>query len=507
MTGGRKLLIDTNVVIGLEDWKELEPAFARLLTLCSRHGHRLYVHEAALDDLARDSDLARRRITLSKLEKFERLSGVISPPESELVVAFGRIANDNDRVDVSLLQALKVGAVDFLVTEDQGIHARARRVAPEFADRAMTVAEAVGWLIAHFEPKSVHLPLIEEVPAHAIDMRDEFFQSLKEDYPGFETWWTEKCIPSHRACWQLTINGELAGLVVRKEETHAEALTQNVGPKILKLCTFKVKPRFRGEKLGELLLKQALWFAQRNSYDLVYLTTFPQQQTLITVIEYFGFQRSGSNENGEGVYEKPLSRAAVGTDPTDSLFDVARIHYPRFHVGPPASSFCVPIRGEFHDLLFPELVDTRQGDLFEGLGLGSPLTRAPGNTIRKVYVCRAGTNRLRPGDVLYFYRSKDESGLAQHITTVGVAERMTQVTSLEQLIHVTAKRSAYSSAQLASYFDGDNRSVKVIDFLLMGHLSQPPSLDSLINDRVFRGPPQSIQLIPVQVAGPLRARI
>jgi len=37
----------------------------------------------------------------------------------------------------------------------------------------------------------------------------------------------------------------------------------------------KVKLKFRGEKLGELLLKQILWFAFKNSYDLVYLTTFP----------------------------------------------------------------------------------------------------------------------------------------------------------------------------------------------------------------------------------------
>ena len=47
--------------------------------------------------------------------------------------------------------------------------------------------------------------------------------------------------------------------------------------KILKVCTFKVKPKFRGEKLGELLLKQILWFTQKNAFDLVYLTTFENQ--------------------------------------------------------------------------------------------------------------------------------------------------------------------------------------------------------------------------------------
>ena len=55
------------------------------------------------------------------------------------------------------------------------------------------------------------------------------------------------------------------------------------------MCTFKVKPKFRGEKLGELLLKQILWFAQRNAFDLVYLTTFDSQAVLIDVLRYYGF--------------------------------------------------------------------------------------------------------------------------------------------------------------------------------------------------------------------------
>ena len=62
-------------------------------------------------------------------------------------------------------------------------------------------------------------------------------------------------------------------MIVRKVENHAEAQTKFLGNKILKICTFKVKPQFRGEKLGELLLKQALWFAQKNHFDLVYVTS------------------------------------------------------------------------------------------------------------------------------------------------------------------------------------------------------------------------------------------
>jgi GNAT superfamily N-acetyltransferase len=89
------------------------------------------------------------------------------------------------------------------------------------------------------------------------------------------------------------------------ERMRTEAKTSHTGPKILKICTFKVKPKFRGEKLGELFLKQILWFAQKNSYDLVYLTEFKDQAVLIRVLEYFGFKTTGTISLDEQIYEKP----------------------------------------------------------------------------------------------------------------------------------------------------------------------------------------------------------
>ena len=43
----RKLLIDTNVFIGLEDQREVAPEAAELLHLCNQHSIHVFVHEAA----------------------------------------------------------------------------------------------------------------------------------------------------------------------------------------------------------------------------------------------------------------------------------------------------------------------------------------------------------------------------------------------------------------------------------------------------------------------------
>jgi hypothetical protein len=71
--------------------------------------------------------------------------------------------------------------------------------------------------------------------------------------------------------------------------------------------------------------------------------------------------------------------------------------------------------------------------------------RTPGNTIRKVYLCRAKITLLRPGDLVFFYMSKDEAYVAsQSITTVGVVEQVANVMSAEELLkHVLPRTVAF----------------------------------------------------------------
>jgi ribosomal protein S18 acetylase RimI-like enzyme len=490
---GHKVLIDTNVVIELEDHKEVSPIFARFLQLCAQHGVRVFVHERALADIERDKNAERRVVTRSKIKKFEPLSGIKTPPCDELVARYGAIKKDNDEVDVALLYALELGAVDFLVSQDQGIHSRARRREPGLADRVLVVADALQWLETTFEALPVRLPLIEEVPAHAISPSDDIFESLRDGYDDFDRWWKAKCVAEHRPCWAVTINNELAGLIVRKLENHAEAQTKFVGNKILKICTFKVKPQFRGEKLGELLLKQALWFAQKNQFDLVYVTTFENQTSLIRVLEYFGFENTGTNARDELVFEKQLLRTILNATEDEDLFDLARTNYPRFVARPPAEAFCIPIQGQYHDTLFPELASPDQPDFFATAGLVGG-ARTPGNTIRKVYLCRAKSQAVGPGSVILFYRSNSPGyRISQCITSVGVVERISHAESLEDLVRLTAKRSAYTTEQLSAIAEASDTPVKVIDFLLMGHFDPAIPLGQLLQDGVFRGwPPQSI---------------
>ena len=138
---GFKLLIDTNVVIGLEDARPVSKSFAEIVRLSNEHKVDLFVDSANYDDVSRDRDPARRAITLSKLAKFQRLRVIPATSEATLVAKFGPINSENDRSDVRLLAAIEASAADFLVTQDNDLRRRAGRSGLDA--KVLTVEEAL----------------------------------------------------------------------------------------------------------------------------------------------------------------------------------------------------------------------------------------------------------------------------------------------------------------------------------------------------------------------------
>ena len=485
-------LIDTNVIIGLEDNHTVQPAFASLTSIAAKHKVGVFVHAAARDDLERDKDLKRQKISLSKLDKFQTLARVRGLDKELLERDFGPLKKENDVVDATLLHAVQIGAADFLITEDRRLHDRARRQSTELAGRVLFVADAVQLLKTTYEPIETPVRYVEETPAHTIPLTDDIFDSLREDYPDFDVWWRTKCIKGHRSCWVVYDNG-LAGLIVRKDETPSSTDAITKAKKILKICTFKVRPEKRGIKLGELLMKKVFWFAQQNNYQLVYITTYKGQVALIDLLEYYGFKHMATKPDGELIYEKAFSQKKLELQPGQSVFEADRLNYPRFVTGDDVAAFGVPIMEAYHDTLYPDLKEIQlQSDLFESVGIGGG-PRRPGNTIRKVYLCRAKSQLGPPGSLLFFYKGKSKSPPSQAITAVGIFEELSIARSTKDLMHMTGGRSVYSEGELKEWNASDKNPVKVINYLLAGYIEPAISLDELQDCGVFVGhPPQSI---------------
>ena len=497
-----RLLLDTNIFIALEDPHVVPPDVALLSKKAQLHGITLYVEDASIRDVERDKDQGRRLATLSKLSKFPRLENVAHSSTTELEAKFGSSRKANDICDVFLLDTLDLDVVDFLVSEDAGLHKRAHRAG--LSDRVFTVREALAWLQRTFDPKDFELPFIVSKKAHQISLTDPLFDTLREDYFGFDDWFA-KCRRQHRDCWVVEIEGELAGLVVYKSESREEARPKSLGTKILKVCTFKMKREFQGEKFGEQLLKKILWYAQGNAYDCVYLTAFPKQQFLLTLLKTFGFEVTRTETNGEFFVEKELVRSDMPIELLDREPLECSMHfYPRFYSGMQVSKYVIPIRGQFHSVLFPEIAEAPTLPLFPDaptiVGTQGKPDRTPGNTIRKVYVCRSPTRDMQPGDVLLFYLSKTESLVrSQSLTTVAVIEKTQLAETIEELQRLVGRRSVYARLDLEAWLPAPERPVLVIDFLLCGHLEPAIPLLELIELGVFsQRPPQSIKKLTQQ---------
>jgi hypothetical protein len=245
-----------------------------------------------------------------------------------------------------------------------------------------------------------------------------------------------------------------------------------------------VADAYRGQKLGEQLLKRALWYAQRNKYDLVYLTAYAKHSALIRLLEEYGFSRTLMIGNYELMFEKPIGHGTVGLLEDESVLAAARRCYPRFSDVGAVHKFVIPIQPQYHAQLFPEVGSSTDT-------AATAPTGKPGNTIRKVYLCRAPSTQLRPGDLIFFYMTKSDSHGSQSLTSVGVVETLRFSGDVEEVRRWTAKRSVFSDTELQSLVQGAEP-LKIIDFLLIGHLEPTITLDLMIDNGILQSWPQSI---------------
>lgn len=486
-----KFLIDTNIFIPLEPTSPADveartavaTELARIATEC---GHQLYLHPASKADIGRNADQERSRLRLMLSDKYPCLDS--SPPISaQLRAVLGPAQRGSrDWVDHQLIAAVAGDAVDFLVTEDQPIHRKARRLGLD--GRVCTVDDALSIIRALFEVPPVPPPAAQSVKAYQLDSGDPIFDTLREDYENFDLWLT-KCKREHRQAWYIHgCECCLAAVCIVKTETPGEPGLQG---KTLKICTFKVSDQYKGFRYGELLLKPVFEYARLNSYESMYVTVFEKHGQLISLFEDFGFrQMQARTPLGELILAKPLSFTHAERDQLDPL--PFNVRYGPFAVkieGVP--SFVVPVRPEYHRLLFPEF--EQQPELWPG---AHPF----GNSLRKAYLSNASIRTIGSGANLLFYRSGDVRGL----TALGVVEGTMVSSSPQQIAQYVGKRTVYRFEQIQSMCE---REVLAILFRQSRLLDQPIPFRELKGIGLISVPPQSIVGVPKEATQWLRTRI
>lgn len=212
-----KILIDTNIVIGLEDHKAVQSKYAKLNRVCGENGIQIFIHESSYKDIQQDKDLKRKEISLSKLQKYPRISKT-QRTKAQKETEFGQIKKRNDDVDTDLLVSLSMGVVDLIVTEDKGFIARVENN-PDLNSRVLTVSGTLELLDSYFGTVFVDYKHVREMVCDQFHHEDPFFDSLKEDYGEQEfSNWFQKCMRQQRKCWVIHNENRIAGLIIRNDE-------------------------------------------------------------------------------------------------------------------------------------------------------------------------------------------------------------------------------------------------------------------------------------------------
>lgn len=466
-----RFLLDTNILIPLQDsLVTLQPNLANFVRLANLGGHQLLYHPASEADIRRDANVERRNRTLVRLRQYTRLQAGSACPWNDETTSV------NDACDNEILYALENDAAHALVTEDQGLHAKAK--SKGLSSRVYYIQSAEDWLRRLHEPTQVVLPNIQDVELHTLTARlgDSFFDSLRAAYDGFDDWFREAARRGRRAWIYRTQNVGQPSAICIYDVQHDETVNDEgrvLQGASLKLCTFKVGDEVRGRKIGELFLRAAFMYSTDQGYEHIFIHANPaRQEHLIALLEDFGFTDAGSYR-GDRVYVKhhPINPPAIDIPP----FEYVKRFYPHYRDDVGVQKFIIPIQPQFHRILFPDYENP-------GAALPSshPLTHV-GNAIKLAYLSHAPNNQVHSGDIILFYRSHD----VKAITTLGIVEHFEVLESATDIARLVSRRTVYSTQDIEAM--AAQGPTKVMLFRLIEHL--PDRVDSawLRQNRVVRG--------------------
>jgi len=464
-----RILVDTNFLIDREDNKVLSSDIKELSRIFQKEEITVLVHPLSKEEIGKYEDKDKRDVSLSKIGAYQTLESPPEPNGEFLNKIGGKSDSFNEYVDNNLLFCLYKNAIEFLITNDNGIHDKAEQIGLE--GRVFTVSQAEKYLKKYFSQEEISAdpPILEKVPFHNVDPQDPIFDTLRENY-DFIDWWERKSKEGRKAWIYRKEDESLGACLVLKKENEALSDANPSLPKKtrVKICTLVVSET--GYKLGELFIKMAIKKAVNNQINEIYLTHYTKEDDfLIPLIKNFGFYKKSEFSDGEDIFIKKLTveDEDISSIPSEKL---SKKYYPTFYDGEGVKKFLVPIQPEYHRKLFPCYEGRDQFTLNDFSG---PITE--GNTIKKAYISHANTKKISSGDVLLFYRSEDQN----EITSLGVVEEtFYDLTEEEEILKKVGRRTVFSKQEIENMSNGETL---VILFRWHFHFENPVSLEELRN--------------------------
>ncbi len=470
-----RILLDTNILIHREANRVLNEDIGTLFGWFDKLHYEKCIHPLSLAEIQKHKNDEIVNTIKAKIQNYALLK--TEAPESQEIetIRDKYDRNENDAIDTSLLKEVFAERVNYLVTEDRKIHQKASDLG--ISNRVFSIdsflekVTAENPTLAEYKTLSVRKEYFGN-----IDINDNFFDSFRSDYQGFNKWFNSKADETAYIC--RSDQGQIVAFLYVKVEGEGENYS-DINPifnkkKRLKIGTFKVVSN--GYKLGERFLKIIFDNALRNKVDEVYVTLFDkteEQERLIGLLSDWGFVLFGVKHTPTGdekVYVKDFNPVPDAEHPKQI--------YP--FIDRKRRYFIVPIYPRYHTELFPDSILNNESpdDFIEN--------QPHRNAIQKVYISRSFYKNLKPGDVIVFYRT---GGYYRGVvTTIGVVENtIVNIQDENEFISHCRKRSVFTDNDLREHwnYNQTNRPF-IVNFLYIYSLPKRPNLRSLIDMGVIR---------------------
>lgn len=435
----KKILLDTNMFIYLLDHCVLNQKVERLTRmLFDSEEYKIVIHPKTIEESRKIKDTELKEIFLSKLRVYKMIDD--PPKATKEFMELVKVNSINDKIDCELLYAVKQNCVSFFITNDFELKKKSSRIG--LGDRVLNIDEALE-KFKIIKEKIIETPVfIKEDYLRNVEIDDPFFESLREDYKGFDNWFADKQEKEKKAFIVRNIDRKVTSFLMLKEENENDddmSFEKKLPKqKRLKVSTFKVDDK--GKRIGETFIKLIIKTALKKEIPIIYVTIFPKQKHLITVLSEYGFKfyttKDTINSKGELLKENVYVK-----DMKDTNY-YPNIEYKNQRI------FLVPIQPKYNKLLFPEAEFNQQISFNDYEGI---ITSA--NAIKKAYICNANTKMVRTGDILLFY----SSGENKRLTAVGVVDLIcNSFENFEDMKNLVKKRTAYTDNQLRGMFKKDS---------------------------------------------------
>jgi predicted nucleic acid-binding protein len=411
-----KILLDTNIIIHREAHRIVENDIGQLFNWIDKLHYEKFIHPITILEIERFQNRQVVETFTIKLDSYNQIkhrltfSPVVQKVSDEIDI------NINDINDSHLLNEIYEGRIDILISQDKKIHLKAHKLG--ISDKVFNIQSFLEKCTSE-NPDLVDYKIlaVKKVDFAEVNINDSFFDSFRQDYTRFNSWFKSKFDKVCYVCFSE--NNLTAFLYVKVEdenENYSDIIPSFSRKKRLKIGTLKVINN--GYKIGERFLKIVFDNAIRFKVDEIYVTIFdkrPEQSQLIEMLKDWGFIEYGIKKSDDG--DEIVLIRPFGKNLPVSI-ENPKLSYPFFSRG--TRKYIIKIEPQYHTELFPDSINTREDE-------AKYTENEPHrNRIEKVYISHSKDKHLQSGDIIIIYRMGETSPkkYSSTVTSICIVEEV-----------------------------------------------------------------------------------